>query len=133
VAYICAGIVKTGNYVHTTKSRTRVILFSKSFFVFGSKLLVDFLHVQYTDLMPYWRHSKTPMKRMKLRLHSILFYLLLCRQRWWGAVRVCEGRPVRPGPEAQQGAHRSGQLWGLASEGRFPPEAGCSSVAEPEL
>ncbi len=26
---------------------------------FLSKLLVDFLHIQYIDFMPHWRHSKT--------------------------------------------------------------------------
>ncbi len=41
---------------------------------------MDFLHMQYTDLMPYWRLSKHVFK---LRLHSIftrlklLLYLLL--------------------------------------------------------
>jgi len=26
---------------------------------FCSKVLVDFLHIQYIDIMTYWRHSKT--------------------------------------------------------------------------
>jgi hypothetical protein len=42
--------VKTGNYVLTTKSTTAAI--------FSLEELVDFLHEQYTDCMPYWRHSK---------------------------------------------------------------------------
>jgi hypothetical protein len=46
------------NYVHTTKSRTRVIYSLKELAHFWSKLLGDFLHVQCTDFMPYWRHSK---------------------------------------------------------------------------
>jgi hypothetical protein len=47
------------NDVHETKSRTRVIHSLKELAHFGSKLFVDFLYVQYTDFMPYWRHSKT--------------------------------------------------------------------------
>jgi hypothetical protein len=54
------GIVKTGNDVHTTKSRTQVILFSKKYWrILGRSELVDFFHIQYTDLMSHSRHSKT--------------------------------------------------------------------------
>ncbi len=43
-------MVKTGNDVYTTKSRTRVILFSKYWRILGRNELADFLHIQYTYL-----------------------------------------------------------------------------------
>ncbi len=42
-------VVKIANDVHTTKARTRVILFSKKYWrILGRNELVDFLHIQYT-------------------------------------------------------------------------------------
>jgi hypothetical protein len=64
------------NNVHTMKSRTRVILFSKSI---GEVLVLKtggFLHLQYTKLMPHRCHSETCTSTVryvniiKLRLHS---------------------------------------------------------------
>jgi hypothetical protein len=42
---------------------------------------MDFLHIQYIDIMPYWRHSKTrKTKRIYLNFASTAqdFYTLTC-------------------------------------------------------
>ncbi len=46
-------------WIHTVKSRTRVIYPLKELAHFWSKLLVDFLHVKNIDFIPLWRHIKT--------------------------------------------------------------------------
>ncbi len=47
-------IAEDNENVHTTKSRTLMIYILKELAHFWSNLLVDFLHIQNTDLMPYY-------------------------------------------------------------------------------